>query len=466
MNENHIPTEEELDALVQTPPAFDLDAVKRRTMEHIAPARKHRFPLRGLCIAAVICALSVTAMAAADYASSGPISRALGLVPAPAAEEAPAPAVEEQAPTPAAPLPVPQASPPAQTEEETPELDEALSRALSVPPELSKSLRPAVQKVEKTVEQQGVGMTVLQTLGDANRLYLKVRFDFPEGAPHGGYLRFSSLRVTLSDSREISWNANILDQDDRSVTYLLNLHLNGQENLTGQTITLTAQDYGHPHAYTPEEMVEVQGPAGKSTAVLVRPDGTVRTDLSEAEIAALTSASGETVYYSGGFVVHKLSDGSHLAVYDGLQGDQTVTVYLAPEFDVVVPGTWEHTWTLEYEDLARKWEGSQTVLDPHLFLTFFRISPLSWQASLTARELIGEELGAGLIYHRDWNAQLLHSDGTLTPVTLTASSFSGSDRVEGDTYISEFSTGNDFPSPIDMENVTAIVIDGVEIPLQ
>ena len=58
MTEDRIPTEQELDALLSETPQFDLEAVKHRTLSRIAPPQKarKRLPLRGLCIAAVVCA--------------------------------------------------------------------------------------------------------------------------------------------------------------------------------------------------------------------------------------------------------------------------------------------------------------------------------------------------------------------------------------------------------------------------
>ena len=65
MNDRFLPTEEELDALLAEAPGFDLEAVKDRVLDQVLPPAKGRRPLRGLLIAAVVCALSVTALAAA-----------------------------------------------------------------------------------------------------------------------------------------------------------------------------------------------------------------------------------------------------------------------------------------------------------------------------------------------------------------------------------------------------------------
>ena len=220
VTEFHIPTEQELDALLGEEPQFDLDAVKRRALSRIGePAeqpRKRRLPLRGLLIAAVVCVLSAGVVAAADHATNGQITQALGIrkpeveaVAPPAPEKAAVP--EEKAPPvqPAKPKPVP---------EEPPELDEQVAEALSIPKVQAHKLRPAVQKVGQTAEDQGVRMTVLQTLGDPSCLYIKLRFDFPETVTASGYLKFDSLNISLEDADGYGWSETILEQDDRSIT--------------------------------------------------------------------------------------------------------------------------------------------------------------------------------------------------------------------------------------------------------
>ena len=83
MTEHHIPTEQELDMLLECRPAFDPDAVKRNVLAYAAGElvrpRRRKLPVRGLLIAAVACVLSVSAITAADYATGGRISRSLGI---------------------------------------------------------------------------------------------------------------------------------------------------------------------------------------------------------------------------------------------------------------------------------------------------------------------------------------------------------------------------------------------------
>ena len=70
MTENRIPTEQELDALLDRQPPFNLEAVKVRTLSRIGGETERSpgriAPLRGILAAAVICALSVSALAATN----------------------------------------------------------------------------------------------------------------------------------------------------------------------------------------------------------------------------------------------------------------------------------------------------------------------------------------------------------------------------------------------------------------
>ena len=103
MTENRIPTEQELDALLDRQPPFNLEAVKVRTLSRIGEQAgqpvKRRTPLRCFLIAAVICALSVSAVTAADYVIAGRLSAALG-IRKPAEEQISEPAPPPEAETP------------------------------------------------------------------------------------------------------------------------------------------------------------------------------------------------------------------------------------------------------------------------------------------------------------------------------------------------------------------------------
>ena len=87
MTEYRLPTEQELDMLLEQAPVFDLNAVKQKTFSVIEMKEektiKCKLPLRRIFVAAVVCALSVSMMAAAEYVSGGSISRVLGIQKAP-----------------------------------------------------------------------------------------------------------------------------------------------------------------------------------------------------------------------------------------------------------------------------------------------------------------------------------------------------------------------------------------------
>ena len=114
MDEYRMPDERDLEELAGGTPEFDPEAVRARVRGRIAPVHRRPPLLRGLAVAALVCAMSVSAMAAADMATNGRITAALGLRAEP---EVPPPAVEEPLPEPEiVPPPAPPAPPPAPEE--------------------------------------------------------------------------------------------------------------------------------------------------------------------------------------------------------------------------------------------------------------------------------------------------------------------------------------------------------------
>ena len=471
MTDRHMPAEWELDELLSEQPRFDLEAVKRRTLARMEetneqPVRR-RAPLRSFLLAAVICALSVSAVAAADYATNGQLTRALGIrrpqteavsEPEPTPEETP---VEE-------PEPVQLQEPPEAGPEEPPELDEQIADALQIDQSQAQRLRPAIQSVERTAEDRNVRMTVLQTLGDPACLYIKLRFDFPEAMPYKEYLEFEDLDISFVDSNSYSWQEKILEQDACSITYLLSAKLYGEKSLNGQAVTVTAENYGHPHQYTADEVVQLAGEAGKPYTTILYPDGTIDWEVTEEDLAALPPEAEPTIIYSEGFTISLRTDGSKVVTYDGEHGDQMLTAYLVPDFDAVVAGKWEQSWTLSYQDLSLYWKGETELFDPRLTLTELRLSPLSWSADFTATEDVpeGETLNFNLI-PRDWGVQLRHRDGSLTDQPLHWGVGSGSSPVpnEAGLFVTVITVGNVFDQPIDLSDITAVIIDGQEFPV-
>lgn len=468
MTNSYIPTDQELDALLAQQPQFDLNVVKRRTLSRISkvenPPSKKRKTLRCLLIAAVICALSVSTLAA-DYAMGGPITRTLGL---PKKQETPEPPpVEEPAPTPA-PLPEPVPEPEPAPVPEPPELDPQMAQALQISEFQAQILRPAIQKVEQTAEDQDVRMTVLQTLGDPYCLYVKLRFDFPEATPADEALEFDEMDFSLEGADGYRWDWAVLERDPQSITYLLHARLSGGESLNGLTATVTVKDYGTPHQYTEDEVIHLAGEAGVPYTTILYPDGTTRQNPTESELATLPPESTSLIAYSNGFTVSRREDGSKVVTYDGEHGDQLLEDFcLVPDFDTVIRGRWEQSWTISYQDLSRYWEGSEVLSDSRITLTNLRLSPLSWDMQFTIRELAGEEVGYGLLYGRDLPVQLRHRDGTLTDLPATRPTSGSLEQEENsDSIITFVQQGTSFEQPIDLTDITAFVIDGREIPIQ
>jgi hypothetical protein len=263
------PTDEELDALMPEQPPFDPEAVKARTRAAVAGETKRpsRPPIfRGLLIAALVCGLSISALAAANLATNGRLAAALGLsAPRSAAVSEKTSAAEKTVPAPAASA---AADPPAAEKAvpaEPPEIDALLSDTLKLTPELKKALRPSVQKVELTAEDQNVTMTVLQTLGDARCLYLPVRFDFPDSVTTAEELEFE--RMELDCGAGIS--CSVLSRTAHSLTRLMSLVTD--EPLLGKTVTLRCKNYGRPLPV--EDCTYVDLPADQVTTVYVDAQG-------------------------------------------------------------------------------------------------------------------------------------------------------------------------------------------------
>lgn len=473
MTEKWIPTDEELDALLDAQPQFDPEAVKARTLAAVAgqePPEKYRrgkFFLRCTLIAAALCLLSATALAAVDTATGGRITAALGIRTAAEPATEPETAVVEEVVQPEPePAPEPVKKEPEEPPEEPPELDRQVADSLGIRQEQAKSLRPAVQEVERTAEEQDVRMTVLQTLGDPSCLYVKLRFDFPEEVPAEDYLEFENMDVDFGNSGSYSYQWTVLERTGSSITYLLTVWGSDLELLDGNTATVTVENYGHDHQYADDEILQLAGEEGKPYTTIIAPDGTMRWDVSDSDTAALPPQT--EVIVSNGFTISRREDGSRVVTYDGAHGDRMTTLYLAPDFDAEVAGKWEQSWELSYEDLSLRWTGASELFGPVLTLTDIRLSPLSWEMTFTARELEGENLAFSLLPESGWNARLRHRDGSLTefPMRRGSGGYSQERDPQDITILIEtITTMNRFDRPVDISDVTAIVIDGTEYPL-
>lgn len=477
MTEHQIPTEWELDALLDGQPQFDLDAVKRRTLSRTEAAperpRRRRAPLRGLLIAAVICVLSISAVTAADYATEGRISTALGIRREPVAETA----VEPETPAEAEP-PVQEAAPvqiaaPEPEPAEPPELDEQVAAALQVDTAQARRLRPAVQAVERTAEDQDIRLTVLQTLGDPSCLYVKLRFDFPAGSPlasigqgevWGPKRQFEDFSVEI-EGTGYSYGCTVLEENETSVTYLMEITGFHDSGLNGQPVTVTVKNYGMPHQYTEDEVLHLAGEAGKPFTTIIYADGSMLWEATEEDVAAVSAqVVAVPVSLPAGFTVTRRADGNIVVSYDGLHGDQIEDAYWVPRFDTIIEGTWELSWTPLYQDTSLYWEGQASIFSPALTVTGLRVSPLSWEMDMTARELTGEALAWELLPY-SWTMQLRRQDGSLTDIPMRRAATSYKPTEDGLYTVTEMTTGQSFDQPIDLSDVAAVVIDGVEFPL-
>lgn len=471
MTEHHIPTEQELDMLLECRPAFDPDAVKRNVLAYAAGElvrpRRRKLPVRGLLIAAVACVLSVSAITAADYATGGRISRSLGIQKQPqqvVEAEPETPLIEEK--TEAAVVPQPQLKPVERPAEPPvlPELDEQIAEALQVTPAQKETLRPAVQNVERTAEHQDIRMTVLQTVGDPGCLYVKLRFDFPVDVAQSDEAKFDKIKFSLDRSQAYSWSYTVLERDTRSVVYLLQIKNSEDEDLNGQMATLLFENYGQP-VYVEDLNAQFKLQGGEAYTIIVDPNGNIRGDATAEDVAALPSAADTIEEREDGFTVWYMTDGTQVATYDGNHGIRYMTVLHGenariltgdnPLFKAALEGSWSQSWQLSYEDTSLYWQGEESVIDPTMTMTEFRISPLSCSAVFNYQTYIPYTI------YEEWNMQLLCEDGTKRELTMRSMSYFGDDVV----FPARLSQTHVFETPLDLTGVKAVIIDGKEFPI-
>lgn len=465
MTEDRIPTEQELDALLFESPRFDLEAVKRRTLSRIAPPQKARkdLPLRGLFIAALVCALSVSAVAA-GYVGDGQLARVFNIIRKPQVEEysaeplpdpEPVPVVEE----PPAPAPVPVPEPEPEPEPELPVLDEKIAAALEVTPQQAETLRPAVQNVDLTAQNQDITMTVLQTVGDAHRLFLTVRFDFPEAVEVADDLEFREVDIDIGDAVSCGMGWDIIERAETSVTYLFDIH-SYETPLNDKSLTLTFTDYGRENRLE-EETILIW--VNEEEAVIVYPDRRIDAEVTTEDLASLASPVMRTETPEAGFVFDYLEDGIIVVHYDGSQGSKCLTilpdeprVYVGDlRFDALIPGTWSQTWMPDYQDPTLIWEGKVQLFEDTPPVCKITLSPFLWQMYLTEWDQYLWER-----WPKEWESQLRHADGTVTDLEM-GSSFPSLTGEDGGMTLAR-QTFKDF---VDVSGVTALIINGVEFPL-
>ena len=467
MHEHFLPTEEELDALLDCGVEFDLDAVKRRTRQRIsqssaAPVRR-KVPLRGLLIAAMVCTLSVTAFAGV---TGTPLRRMLGL-PTEEPIQAPPPKAEQVQPSPAVqpppPQPEPEPAPAPESASEPPVINKQLTDALALTPAQQENLRGSAQEVQKTAAHKDVKMTVLQTLGDESILYLTVRFDFPQEIPLSEGLEFKDIDISVEDVASMGFSHEVIERTISSVTYLLQCRSAG-EDLRGRTFTLSFSDYGQPLQEEDDHHTMFQAQAPRTLILL--PGKNINASASAEDVSSLASPAAYSETTSDGFTLTHLDDGTIVVDYDGLHGLRYISVYYDdemprvrvgddPTFQTLLEGEWEQSWQLEYEVSSASWSGREESFFDTAALTSFRVTPFSWEGTFEGVDIVPVALAV-----RDFgDFQILSEDGSLHPIATLGRSCS--DHASGTHLCMRVW----FSAPIDLSHVSALVIGGVEFPL-
>ncbi|MCI2057856.1 MAG: hypothetical protein LKJ80_01470 [Oscillibacter sp.] len=487
MAEKWFPPQEELDALLRETPEFDPEEVKRRTLSKIerngTPGGKKPM-LRGLLIAAAVCVLSVSALAAANTATGGRIAAFLGLPVREQAEQTEnKPAAAEKEPEPVQkPAAAPAVS--ALPEDSSQELDGQLAGALKIPAPQVKKLRPAVQKVDRTSEAQGLRMTVLQTLGDGKNLYVKVRFDFPESVPAADDLQFERMEAHLDDSDRwcsvVGWS--VLEKSAHSATYLA--EINGMTDLNGGTLTLTCNNYGRQRD---ADTGENEGnyfftlEAGKPSTVLVNASGDLSTDADPVPAPDPATADEKSADGGRGVVIYRWRDGTLLLTYDGSRGPQSGTVrlrdgeppevllgeeYTHPHFDIVLAGTWSQTWKVSYQDLTRSWTGRQSLFAPSLYLTHLRLGLLSLSLDFGGTLDRGDPDAAIPMTDVPQKMELTFRCRDGSAFKRVCAGYGSYEMHSEDDGTYTVSMQRPLDPPVDLTQITAVMVGGVTFPLQ
>ena len=318
-----------------------------------------------------------------------------------------------------------------------------------------------MQNVQQTAENQGVTMTVLQAFGDTSTLYMTLRFDFPKTVLVHEDLDFKDIHILQDGKQPFSYSRDVVERTETSATYLFHLH-NSAVDLNGRPLTITFSDYGRPIYEEEDDSIMLHAEEPKT--VMISPDGrSINSTATAGDVAALTAAVARKEQTDDGFTLTYYGDGTIVVHYDGLHGLRYITVYLdheAPEvrvgddptFETVLAGKWEQSWTVAYEDLSLRWSGDILLFGSEfLNITEFCLSPLSWQASFRPSDY------QWLSLPEEWTAQLVHEDGTVTELPMRRTSMRSTDDITV--------AGSTFDTPLDLAGVTAIVINGVELPL-
>lgn len=455
MNDLWFPTEEELEVLAPEVPDFDLRAVKRRTLQRTRSRSGRRTVLRGVLVAAMICLLSVSALAAANPAARGRVMEALGIARTAVQEKVPSvPEMERPAPE-AVPEPVfipePEPAP-------VYEMDEQVAEHLQVTEPLRQTLQSAGQVVQQTVENDGVKITLEQTVGDDHLLCALVRAEFPEEVTLTADMGFREVDVNASFR---SWKE--LSRGDHAITWLLTL--DAAETIPGREITATLRDFGHIRDTGDRAYALV--PAGQATSCFFVPTGSGSYSIYTTGPSAVFRR-GDTEYpapenweqaveAAGGALVQTWEDGvvsvlvhrdRQALVEMGAVPRVTFGEDLDPAFETVISGTWIQTWIPDYAPVSRTWTLDRAV--GGLTVNTVTVSPLSLELEVSG----SAEAWADMIFLEKPMLEVRTADGmVLEPVSTAKYGMEpAAVRVR-------------FAGAIDPASVTAVVFYGTEILL-
>lgn len=204
--DKYTPSDEELDALLSDSgeKVPDIENIRRKIFEKLSYSdekgtdknmKKARTPLRILLVAAVVCALCVSALAVTNVMTDGRIAKALGISD-----------------------------------------DTALAGAAA--------------DVNESATSDGITMNVIQTIGDKNNLYILGEMAFPDSVELDGDVQywFDEVLVTIDTKaglpvRSYGYSYDIISVGEHSLTYLINLTCDNG-SLSGNDISLTLGKFG------------------------------------------------------------------------------------------------------------------------------------------------------------------------------------------------------------------------------
>ena len=107
-------------------------------------------------------------------------------------------------------------------------------------------LDTAVEDINKTVSNNGLDLTVTQTLGDSHTLYILIDITTPKNIKIPKYSTFDEYDIYLDNRGSAGWSMEELEDDnpnDNKYRYLVSY--NTESNLNDDKLTLDFKDFGY-----------------------------------------------------------------------------------------------------------------------------------------------------------------------------------------------------------------------------